>query len=72
MLGGAIQLTFRRMAFDYYPFHRAGREEGIKKKRSLKNCSMIAEWTWKKETTFLKLGCLFFCRRCLQALGEVQ
>uniref|UniRef100_A0A8U8BLV5 UHRF1-binding protein 1 n=1 Tax=Geospiza parvula TaxID=87175 RepID=A0A8U8BLV5_GEOPR len=24
MLGGAIQLTFRRMAFDYYPFHRAG------------------------------------------------
>lgn len=26
MLGGAIQLTFRRMAFDYYPFHRAGRE----------------------------------------------
>lgn len=25
MLGGAIQLTFRRMAFDYYPFHRAGR-----------------------------------------------
>lgn len=32
MLGGAIQLTFRRMAFDYYPFHRAGREEGIKKK----------------------------------------
>lgn len=25
MLGGAMQLTFRRMAFDYYPFHRAGR-----------------------------------------------
>ncbi|XP_009886623.1 PREDICTED: UHRF1-binding protein 1 [Charadrius vociferus] len=24
MLGGAMQLTFRRMAFDYYPFHRAG------------------------------------------------
>ncbi|KAM6108413.1 bridge-like lipid transfer protein family member 3A [Pterocles gutturalis] len=24
VLGGAIQLTFRRMAFDYYPFHRAG------------------------------------------------
>ncbi|NWH41143.1 URFB1 protein, partial [Chloropsis hardwickii] len=24
MLGGAIQLTFRRMAFDYYPFHKAG------------------------------------------------
>ncbi|XP_027515647.1 UHRF1-binding protein 1 isoform X1 [Corapipo altera] len=24
MLGGAIQLTFRRIAFDYYPFHRAG------------------------------------------------
>ncbi|XP_071434559.1 bridge-like lipid transfer protein family member 3A isoform X1 [Pithys albifrons albifrons] len=24
MLGGAIQLTFRSMAFDYYPFHRAG------------------------------------------------
>ncbi|NXY87635.1 URFB1 protein, partial [Alcedo cyanopectus] len=24
MLGGAIQLTFRRLAFDYYPFHRAG------------------------------------------------
>ncbi|KAM6114552.1 bridge-like lipid transfer protein family member 3A isoform 2-T3 [Phoenicopterus ruber ruber] len=23
MLGGAMQLTFRRMAFDYYPFHRA-------------------------------------------------
>lgn len=20
-----MQLTFRRMAFDYYPFHRAGR-----------------------------------------------
>lgn len=28
MLGGAIQLTFRRMAFDYYPFHRAGRDAG--------------------------------------------
>ncbi|XP_040472892.1 UHRF1-binding protein 1 [Falco naumanni] len=24
MLGGAMQLTFKRMAFDYYPFHRAG------------------------------------------------
>uniref|UniRef100_A0A6I8NIA4 Bridge-like lipid transfer protein family member 3A n=1 Tax=Ornithorhynchus anatinus TaxID=9258 RepID=A0A6I8NIA4_ORNAN len=22
--GGAMQLTFRKMAFDYYPFHRAG------------------------------------------------
>ncbi|KAL1771684.1 UHRF1-binding protein 1 [Sigmodon hispidus] len=24
LTGGAMQLTFRRMAFDYYPFHRAG------------------------------------------------
>ncbi|XP_019369308.1 PREDICTED: UHRF1-binding protein 1, partial [Gavialis gangeticus] len=24
VLGGAMQLTFRRMAFDYYPFHWAG------------------------------------------------
>lgn len=24
LTGGAMQLTFRRMAFDYYPFHWAG------------------------------------------------
>ncbi|XP_040839159.1 UHRF1-binding protein 1 [Ochotona curzoniae] len=24
LMGGAMQLTFRKMAFDYYPFHRAG------------------------------------------------
>ncbi|XP_036023121.1 UHRF1-binding protein 1 [Onychomys torridus] len=24
LTGGAMQLTFRKMAFDYYPFHRAG------------------------------------------------
>lgn len=24
-MGGAMQLTFRKMAFDYYPFHWAGR-----------------------------------------------
>ncbi|XP_021485761.1 bridge-like lipid transfer protein family member 3A [Meriones unguiculatus] len=24
LTGGAMQLTFRQMAFDYYPFHRAG------------------------------------------------
>lgn len=24
LLGGAMQLTFRKMAFDYYPFHWAG------------------------------------------------
>lgn len=29
MLGGAMQLTFRRMAFDYYPFHRAGKGESV-------------------------------------------
>lgn len=25
LMGGAMQLTFRKMAFDYYPFHWAGR-----------------------------------------------
>lgn len=25
LTGGAMQLTFRKMAFDYYPFHWAGR-----------------------------------------------
>lgn len=24
LMGGAMQLTFRKMAFDYYPFHQAG------------------------------------------------
>lgn len=26
LTGGAMQLTFRKMAFDYYPFHWAGKE----------------------------------------------
>ena len=25
LMGGAMQLTFRKMAFDYYPFHWSGR-----------------------------------------------
>lgn len=38
MLGGAIQLTFRRMAFDYYPFHRAGKGSlSFQPKKNLQN-----------------------------------
>lgn len=35
-MGGAMQLTFRKMAFDYYPFHWAGRR--------ILNGGMVLAW----------------------------
>lgn len=36
LMGGAMQLTFRKMAFDYYPFHWAGRR--------ILNGGMVLAW----------------------------